>query len=599
MGSSVTARGGTAAVVAVVVGWTAASFFSPLLSACGEQGLAGLAATLAAATGSGTEPVLLGAGVDLYGTVWTFDAVAELLSGRREVYDPTLFAPVGWDMGAAQAYAWLDAVLAWPLVRALGVPDFYDAHVFLVLVASQLAVYGWMRALGAPPALALALSVAVMRSPWMVREVYEGRPTQAHLVFPVLFLWGVTRLVRVPGEPGSTPKHETRPGLAIATGLALAASALVYWFAAVAAGVFAAVVWGGETLRNGRRRRALAEGVLVGAVALGSVSAVAWRLVFPVLRGRGETWIPDLGSPATWGVRLGEVFLPVRGQPAHRMDHFLELPAVLHGLGVPWLLLAAPVLALVLPGRRERLPWVGGVVVVATLPLGGLVQVQDRLVVTAAGVVQWLFPPLARCHHPERMAVILLLGGAALLATTWRGLFRDGARRRVAVGVGAVGVLAAALLEPLPRVTGTTTRLSSAPFYRSLAQEWPGGIIHAPLWKSNEEYVYQVFHHQPLLGGPGIRGGSTRPEAHHRYCEERVVLRALERWARGAGLPELDDPVAGLARLRGDGFRTVVVHTEAARGDIEALRPLLGEPVIRRGLLVAWTLEGRAGMGER
>ena len=83
------------------------------------------------------DPLLLGSGVDLLGTLWTFDTVSRMLQGTAGVINPDVFAPIGWDQGAAQAYAWLDAVLAYPLVVRLGDPWFYNLYVVIVLLCTQ------------------------------------------------------------------------------------------------------------------------------------------------------------------------------------------------------------------------------------------------------------------------------------------------------------------------------------------------------------------------------------------------------------------------------------------------------------------------------
>ncbi len=549
------------------------------------------------------QPLLLGSGVDLMGTVWTFDFVQRLLDGTASTFNPDVFAPLGWDQGAAQARAWLDAIMAWPLVQIMGIPGFYDLHVMMVLLLSQFSIYLLCIQAGAPWPLALGLSVLGIRNPFVMGQIYEGRPTQVHLVFHALFLLA---LLHLPGWPSSSsgglrnPEPVPMGRVLLAgtlAGLMLAAACFVYWFGALAVGMMAALAVVLQSFLFGRKCGPLLAGSAVaGATALLVAFLVAPGLVGNVLAGDGATWIPDLASPPSWQVDLGFASLPLRGQPQVQVHGLWTAIQALQSLGLPLCLVAAGLGMVLLPGRRRVLAWGLASLFFLSMPMGPMVQVGDRVLVSAMGMAQWIFPPMARCHHPDRTVVAPLLGlmvavslGFRALLLRWAPSRNMGLLASALLGMASVGW---ALAGPSSSELGSTTVFDGGDFYTSVARRWPGGMIHVPLWTSNEEYAWQVLHRQPLLGGPGIRGHNTRPPGHRAYCESNSFLAALEELAlHGEGALPVYRP-ADLRRLLDDGFSVLVVHGQHVESGPQRFRRFLGEPGWRHSLLTAYPLSG-------
>ena len=228
--------------------------------------------------------VLVGTGVDLVGTVWTFDRVHRMLTGQSSIHDPTVFAPVGLDTGAAQGFAWLDAAFAAPLTHLLGAAGGYNLWLLFALVATQLACFALMRQVGAALPVALGFSVVAVGNPFVFNEVILGRPTQVTLVFHALFFLFTHRMLA---------RGRWHDG-AIA-GAFLAASCYVYWFGGVAIGITGAAA---ATLHlllvKERRREIVIAGLALCAAAMLLTVLPTWRLSGAVLSGEGASWIYDL-----------------------------------------------------------------------------------------------------------------------------------------------------------------------------------------------------------------------------------------------------------------------------------------------------------------
>ncbi|MCK6507681.1 hypothetical protein L6R53_30660 [Myxococcota bacterium] len=523
--------------------------------------------------GQGTDGwTVLGQGIDLDGTLWTYAHVDAMLTGRAGLRRPDVFAPIGFDLAQAQGMAWLDAVMAWPLVRLLGVPGFYSPWVLLLLALDHLALAALLRRLRAPWLVAVGLSAAVVLSPFVTRELFEGRPTQVHLVFHVAFLAAVVAL-------GDGARRPLRVGLL--GGLSLAAACLVYWFGAMGVGLLGAVAWAvGLAQAQGRGPAPAAASLRGGAVLALAAVATAMAAAWPV---------------------LAELSAHTSAMPLTDPDGLAPAAAAVERAGLPLSLALGAALLLALARSRASLPWLVGTLLLGALPLGPWIHLGEVELPGPLLALEHLMPWFRRLQAPERLAVVPLLGLACAAATAAGALATTPARTRL-LGALALVVAAGAWTEVRARSPKWQPRASvellvQAPFYRDLADRWPGGIIDLPLERSNESYVYQLVHGLPVMGGPGINGPHTRPEAHRAWVEANSFLVALEAVARGEEAPEVrpEDRRAVYAA----GFRTVVVHLdEDDEGLLGRLAPLLGPPMLSADDRVAMPLvaAGRPGV---
>jgi hypothetical protein len=558
------------AAAAVGLAW---AFVSPRVYALAPEARDLAAAVRGAFVESGHQEQLLGGGVDLPGTVWTFAQVHRWLLGEVGTVDPDMYSPLGFDWGVAQGFAWTDAVLAAPLLSWLGVPGFYNLHVLLTLAGTALGAMLAFRAAGAPRLLCAGLAVPVLANPFVIGEVAQGRPTQAHLLLHGLFLSAVVGVGRAPG----LGRAAARGALA---GALLAAACLVYWFSGVAVGALGGIGLLGLIVTGGARRaEGLVGGLCTAAVALGLGAALTWRMASGLGDGGALAGI----LPAPWGWwAWGPVQLPLQRAPLP-VDGWAELAQILdaRGLGALPLLLLAPLLALPALPRgdargallRRAPPWALAAALTSTLCLGaGLVHGRSWTP-TLFPFLQLAFPPLARCYQVDRLAVAGLLG-LPLVAAVAAGGLRGRARGAAALAGALIGGLAWGGLPAAGDLK--VQQMGPEGVYAEAARVAPGGIIDVPLIGANDWFGDQVFHRQPLLGGMGVKDRG-RPAGHAAWCDQNPTLASMEALAfTGAGAV---DP-AGLAELRAAGFTVVVVHFEHSQADPAAWSRALGAPPI-------------------
>jgi hypothetical protein len=134
----------------------------------------------------------LGEGVDPLGTAWLVPTVEGMLSNGNAMLKD-LYAPMGYDIGMAEGYAWADLLPMIPIAGLIGFPGYYNLQILLTLFLTSLSCTLLFRSLkiGIWPALALA-NLAVVH-PFGVGEVAYGRPTQMHWLFPRIFLRSTER----------------------------------------------------------------------------------------------------------------------------------------------------------------------------------------------------------------------------------------------------------------------------------------------------------------------------------------------------------------------------------------------------------------------
>ena len=104
-------------------------------------------------------------------------------------------------------------------------------------------------------------------------------------------------------------------------------------------------------------------------------------------------------------------------------------------------------------------------------------------------------------------------------------------------------------------------------------QKWPGGLIDVPLMRSQYTYIQQVFHRQPILGGPGLI--NVRPWEHQLYSQRNSVLRGIEELSE-KGVTTRKIKEADKRQLWNDGFRLIVIHLSYSKGEKESYRSIFG-----------------------
>ncbi len=528
---------------------------------------------------------------DWTGSLWAMWWVGHAVTTGRsplvaaDDFFPTGQAPAAW-------YNLLDGALGAPLVGLLGPERGYDVACLVALATAGLGAYALARASRAGPAGALVAGAAVTASPWLLLELTQGRIAQVLVLAPLLALAG---LVRVRDGAGL--------GVAALAGLAVAASALTYWFA----GLFVALGAGALLAAPGAApRRAAARGFAAAALVAGLLClpfAVPLAVDFAAQPGVARA-VPEALDHGEWGrgsfglnvaiARAAGVAWPVYTGPADPVDLRLPLSVVILavvGAALPadgprrgrWLALLGLGWALMLG------PWPRN-------PAGGLLPVPLPWL-----ALHELLPFFDRLWWPVR-ASVLAVPAVGLLAA--RGVGAVTGRLPARARWPAAGGLAVLVLLEIG-VAGAylpVTRGPAPPLERALYAGLDGALVTTPVLgrSSHGRHVLwaQAAHGLPISGGLGDHLPEHVPDAHRAYVETNGLLAALHAVSQGVAAPAEVTP-ADVQALLDDGFRWVVVDPVAyrpgregawARAFRQVLEPVWGRETHASGRAAAWRI---------
>lgn len=455
---------------------------------------------------------MLGAGIDQLGTFWIFGSLPEILSNDGVL--PSIFHPIGWDIGWHTGYAWLDGILSFPL-QILGVPTFYNLHVALTLWLSFMGIC-WIFTrqsvhdvvwFVAPVIAALALW-----TPFGFKEISMGRPTQLYWVFSLLFL----------GLLYKNPKDEHQWMHSIAVGLSLTASCFVYWFGGVAVGFCGGIVVVCQIVQQSNRKQFILRNLLSGVVAIGSSVLIAHNMIRALWKG--DNSFEQLTTPPV--AYLGSFDLPIYDNiQIHGSNHMIQVIQN-HPSTMPILCLG--LLGCLIPyGWKERWPWLIGWIVSLGIPITGAIAIGDWFFPTGKSLLQWVFPLLLRCENPDRMIVAPTLMSIVVFAHALSASTNQSKHTKTSWMIGIlVAIVFGWMVTPPSAADLKVSSFVVDEIRMQIANDFPGGMIDVPFSRSENTYIQQLFHKQALLGGPGLN--RVQPEAHIEYCKQNGLLKVLE-----------------------------------------------------------------------
>lgn len=541
---------------------------------------------------------VVGDGVDLFGTLWMYGHVAgALAAGTPLLHTDAIFYPDGKDLFAETGGNVLDAVLAAPLVWALGSPTFHPVAALLVLLANAFAFRGLARHVLRSPDAALAATLAFLLNPYLALELSCGRLTQATLAFAPLALLAFLRA----SEPG-------RPGVAAAAlaGLCVAAQATIYWYM----GYFLAL--GMLPLAVAAIRRHPTPGALAARYGLAAlvcfVCTGPWIAAMAAVEAAGR--VPGLPPvevslwelPPRLGNNLPSTLLglgffethgpPLVGTPSWGLAVLASL-VFLRGSGWP-ALVALTLLFAVGPG----------------VPLG------EEAVVLPWYMAAWKWVPfLDRLWYPYRLLSVTFIGVALGLGAAFTAVqARRGPRVAWAALAGVLAWGAADLHRyALWPVTATEVRTPALLRWMAASPGERGAVLHLPFGIQHAALAWQPTHGLPLFGGMAEAAPTFWPPDLKRRLRQPLIKALV---TAPAPTPRDAAPTGPEHRAEalGLGLRWVVLHRELldhglrsqARREGTDLTPAqledhvsrvtarlvghLGPPTAAEGPLLAWDL---------
>lgn len=443
--------------------------------------------------------------VDHYGTQWFYwYTERQLRAGQGFGHTDLFFFPWGKDVFAHTGSNVLDGVLALPFRAVFGPVLGYN----LFVLAGMLATGGafWLLARDhSDDRLACGVGAALFTlSPYLLHDLTEGRPTQAIVVAPVLFLWQLLRVGR-------------RPGLAapVLAGLFLAISGYQYWFYALFGGL-AALAHGLWLLArplpdSGGRAATFARHALMAAVALVLVSPVAVPLA-AAAASDGE--VPGLLDVSTWSLRASPpvtvegqtiglfVWQPLRRWSGfHVLDDGLGEHLLDQALLLPWFWPLILLLWAWRPGRLPRGATLAAALVLMVLATGSVLVVGAHALPNPPFV--WLSQALGvmqRLWWPARALALFTVLLGLMLVVLLDQLGRRAPRLQLAAVLLVSGLWAAELRAaghvPFPSWDATVPA-----GYRCLADGPQGAVIELPHAWTQAHLYYQSVHGRPIMGG--------------------------------------------------------------------------------------------------
>ena len=535
--------------------------------------------------------------IDGYGTQWHFWLFGELLAGRAELEPCTLlFYPWGKAMLAQTGLNLVDAALAWPLRSLAGPVLGTSLWVAAVLVGN--AAGGWVLAcaLGARRRAWLG-AVALLLCPFALEELQLGRPTQALLLFPALFLADLWQL-------------ESR-GRALRAGLWLALSALCYWYyGLILAGMFALYATVSLVVGPDRRSPAVRFCILLLSASI-LVAPVAIPLFFalyggdvPGLLALGDGPAGQLLLQTVEGDAEGlYVLAPLSGRVGSLID--------VDGLRfVPGARVAGPLLwGLLLAGLaatrgRARAVQLGWLVFCLAVAVGPVLVLGDRFVGNPiyAGVAT-TSDILRRWWWPGRAVALLWVVASGFGALALSRL--PGRRVASVLGVALLLVLGvqsfAEGLMPLG-----SWRAEPSPGLSCLAAAPHGAVIDLPDNSGQRNLYLQTLHGKPNLGGMPSTKTAFVPVETQVLISSNTWLETLlavgsHRLPRLAGWEEQDR-----LAVQALGYRYVLAQKQHFERESAVIGPgasdwgrvvrhlqlLLGSPAYEDQAVAIWVLDG-------
>ena len=406
----------------------------------------------------------------------------------------------------------LDALVSSPFTAVLGWPAGFSIFVWLSFCALGLA-HAWMaKTWWKSEYAALIGGVVAQCSPFLIREVVDGRPTQ---LFGAIFLpLALTFLLR--GVMLDRHRSSAIAGVMIGLG------ALSYWYY----GVFFALAAAAVLVLAGLSGRSIARSLgalVVGAVAVTAVPAVYTLQAVSVMPGIETRWSDQVLHGSEW-ISLLQIL------------EFRDLGTAVSLERVIALQVVVAACVLMSWWRAPRTTWLApsvlGVMALLfaagpSISLPGLPPIPGPFHLFRVSDV------MSRLWWPDRALVVLVPAVSLLAAGGVLQFVRAvslGSRERLAVLAIAGGIAAEAFVVipglPMPTSWGAETEASAA------LSRGEGPVLIVPMGHGESEpdmrmLIDQVHHGRPLVNGPMVPGSSAAPQAFRDFAAAPAVQALL------------------------------------------------------------------------
>lgn len=540
----------------------------------------------------GPSEYLIGGGEnpDWTGTAWAYWWTGFAVANGMNPFDGIwTFFPVG--QRPVGQYNLLDGLIGAPMMATLGPTLGYNAFALFTVWTTALAMMVLARSAGASRWAAALAGLGLVSSSFFGFELRDGRLSQTLLVFWILAFAGLERLARGLGTWR----------LALATGVLVAITHLIYWYNGLFLIIAATPLWAWEMRRWDLarfRRLGLAAGVTLALCMPYIVSLAQHFKYLPGTQRALEAWMDygDLGR-GEFGLNSAIRHSHWPGWPLMHPflepdDHRVALAVLVLGFG-----------GLFFAGA-PRGRWLAVLVTGWVLTLGPYLKGYDGEPTELRLPYLLLydhFPFFNRLWWPGRMALIFLV---PLLVLAAMHLDRLAARlprwKSWVLGAGVLSVLLDVdLRNAFVPIMGRAPERYNSALYSAL----DGPIITTPVLGQDpagrHHLWFQVYHQQPILYGLGAHISSHRPVGYEAYIKANGLLAALATISENQTEARVVTP-EDIDALVADGFRWAVVDPTTYTFDYAgnyyqnfsyAFYAIWGEPDVVAGNGLAWRVE--------
>ncbi len=481
--------------------------------------------------------------VDAWGTQWFYWFTEQALLGNDDVATTSMFFyPWGKDIYAHTGGNVLDAMMAIPFRWCLGPVVGYNTFVVAILATNAWAMRRLLGELKLSDTAAWASAVLFAFNPYVLTEIRDGRPTQALLLFVLLF-W--TFWLRA-GERWSA---------AVLSGVFLALTGLTYWYYALLTAPAAALVFlfdrGPGSLRHRLVAAALAA-ALVAPFAFGMVTAENVPGTFDASLWSATTWSPKTADGLSVGILA---FDPIRRMSGFWIEDLegnrIYTPEWVSMVRVQWVLAG---LGLLFAGRRTRVVGLALLVPALIIAIGpefhGVQNTPYLLAVKGLRVLQ-------RLWWPARALIFVHIGIAVLAAAAFDRLAGWPRSRLALIGMVTVSWLADLGVATISPMGSWPSAIPAV--YSCLAKDRErAAILELPYAYAQAHLYYQTTHGHPIFGGMIEDNPIFTPAPQREAREKNSFVRGLIQLADGE---EPDSPLlpADKAALGELGYRWVLL----------------------------------------
>lgn len=530
-----------------------------------------------------SQNLLVGEGVDLYGTVWFYWWVNYAFKmGIDPSVTDMFFYPEGKDIFSHTGNNLLDAYLSIPFQEVFGFPNYYPIFLLFLLGLNLLAFRVMAKRIIGSKLGAWVATVFWMVNPFVIGELSMGRPTQSMFFAAFLAIWAFWTL-----------QERMTLGWAALLGVFVAVQGWCYWYS----GYFLAFVLFAlfaTTLSEARAKFPISRmlkcyglSVLVCIVmimpALASMQANIDKGLVPGAGVVMETWwqIPDLKNNIGSSLRSYHINEPI-GHPMFLSWFWAPLL-----IGLAWK-----------GTQRKRWLLVLGTTLLVATGASWTIMGQEIPMLHYLGLFHWL-PYFDRLWFPYR-----ILGFSFLAVSLWAGTQVQRCSSQKLVVILTILGASVALFEnhtwnAMPIQPKDATASSAISCIKDKVIELPIGYVRQTL-------MWQTIHEQQTFGGMGENGLIFLPPAYRRRLQNPFIRFLSKTSSDPDTIQEYSKP--DLQRILELGFRYLALdreiieieflltqETDKERSELvfdvqRRLNQEFGEPICVGGSLVVWDL---------